>query len=1081
MAVLASCVKEEAGGFQAKPNGKQVTIRVTMPENVATKASFSVPEGGVGLHLAWQEGDKIRVISGSNSAVYEIQPGFTDHVAEFAGPEVAGETFDIVVPGTFASVTEAEAGDANLTQNGNGSTDHLVFTAKLSGVAKADLPNIGFTDEWVSTHSGTTLKRGGIVKLVLTLPEALTAPSKVVLKGIGDDVAVNITNVDLTSEHVLTAYAQSGWDDVALAANTEFSVDVFDADLSRYSVTETITEEKTFKAGAQNILTVADGFTELLFVGGDGSQASPYLIANAKQLNNMHESGVLVSGAKKYFRLMKNIDASSITNWDPLNIAGTFDKEMDFDGAGYTIDKLTSSGKTYGSFAGVLYGHIHDVTFDHATITASSKCGVVAGFLGTTNNDYARVGTCANVTVSNSTVTNSSAAAGGFAGHVRGKGAVTECKVINTTVTGISTLGGFAGLADITGVDKYEVPAIFTSCEVDGVTLNQNLNAASSKVYSGGFIGETYQAHSFIDCKVKGTTITATKAAVQNVGGFVGYTGYAGANFVNCEVDSGTSISAKATNVGGFVGYATVPDAYTSCSTAATVNDEASAVGGFVGWACGSAAFKECSATGDVTGQRFVGGFAGVAQNASFTDCSYSSGTVTGNTTHTSAREGGFAGSVLTNVIFQGCYVSSATVSASGAGRVGGFVGNLGDSSNGGNNVTTKQCYVVNTSVSGAVNTGGFVGVQYETITGSYVSGGSVTANGNNCGGFSGFVQNGNISNCFTTANVVGGSYSPVGGFAGILYTTTISYCYSAGTVTGSGANKGAFVGQCTQQGTQDVADVSHCIGWDASLPFCASNMVGASISDVYAGNEGTVSSQATAQTWPTAIWNLEGSLPVLLAVPSRIPAIFIGDSITWQWASTDRSIAKSSLKIPINTAYMTESGDNVTVQFHPGFFSGNGYIDKGISGQNTTQMRARFQRDVVDQNPVVVVIMAGTNDLAQGVSKDDIVANISAMAELADGAGIKVVLCTVTPNNDTYSKLSNPKTKGAHIITLNNMLKDYADSKGFSWCDYWTSLVADDGLSLKEEYRLYDNLHPGPDGYDVMEPIINGIINGLL
>ena len=105
----------------------------------------------------------------------------------------------------------------------------------------------------------------------------------------------------------------------------------------------------------------------------------------------------------------------------------------------------------------------------------------------------------------------------------------------------------------------------------------------------------------------------------------------------------------------------------------------------------------------------------------------------------------------------------------------------------------------------------------------------------------------------------------------------------------------------------------------------------------------------------------------------------------------------------------------------------------------------------------------------------------ISSMSEMADEAGIKVILCTVTPCNESYSRLSNPKTKGAHIITLNGMLKDYADSKGFSWCDYWSHLVADDGLALHPNYCLYDKLHPGPAGYDVMEGIIKPLIDGLL
>ena len=243
------------------------------------------------------------------------------------------------------------------------------------------------------------------------------------------------------------------------------------------------------------------------------------------------------------------------------------------------------------------------------------------------------------------------------------------------------------------------------------------------------------------------------------------------------------------------------------------------------------------------------------------------------------------------------------------------------------------------------------------------------------------------------------------------------------------------------------------------------------------------MSAHAEEQTWPTSVWDLSGAFPTLRETPFRIPAIFIGDSITWQWARTSRTDNKSNILIPLDPlpSYMTVSGDNVTTRFHPGFFTGNGYLDKGVSGQNTTQMLTRFQEDVIDLNPQVVVIMGGTNDLAQGVTKEQIVTNIAAMAEMADAAGIKVIICTVTPNNDTYSRLNDPKTKGAHIITLNGMLKEYTDSQGFTWCNYWSSLVAEDGLAMDAKYWLYDHLHPNPDAYTVMEGIVKPIIDNQL
>ncbi len=1072
--LLTSCMKEEPQAGSEQPIGKQVTIRVAMNEETFTKVTFT-PEDGK-LALAWENTDCIRVISGENSSVFTISSIINDHEAEFTGTAVAGSSFNILFPGTYASVEEAEADTVSPTQTGNGSAAHLRYRALLSGVNSYE--NIAFTDAWASSHGGT-LKQGAAVKFQATLPGGVTTLKKAFIGLGGQEYTLPLSEVNVSeSSQVLTAYMMLPWQDIPIAAGSIVPVYAQDNSNEVYSAALTITGDKTIQCGKMNsIVNVNLALQD--YVAGDGTADKPYLIANARQLNNMHTT--LASGSTLYFKLLDNIDASSITNWTPLNASGTFDKGMDFDGSGYTISGLKSSGVSYASFAGVLYGNLHDATFSGATISATSKSGVVAGFLGTTANDYSRVATCTNVTVKDSQVT-SSGACGGFAGHVRGKGGVTGCKVINTTVNGTNILGGFAGLADITGADKYEVPAIFTDCEVDGVTLNQNATSASSSLYTGGFIGESYQAHSFINCKVKATAITATGAAIANIGGFVGYTGYAGANFKDCVVDDACSITAKGSNTGGFVGYSTTSDAYNNCSSAASLSVAASSVGGFAGYACGASAYTACSATGDVDGQRFVGGFVGVAENASFTDCFYSDGTVKGSTTNTNAREGGFVGSAVSGIIFQGCYVSNATIDASGAGRVGGFVGNLGNSSNGGNNITTNQCHVIGTAVNGAINTGGFVGVQYEDITGSYVSGGSVTANGADCGGFSGYINNGDLTNCYTTASVAGGSNSLIGGMIGIAYATTVEYCYCSGAVSGSGSNIGAFIGQCAQQGANPVADISNCIGWtDSSLPFCASNEVSATISNVYVGNSGSITSQAIDQTWSTAVWNLDGTAPALLDTPRRIPAIFVGDSITWQWARNETTFATSNLKIPYNSAYMSQSGSNTTVKFHPGFFSGNGFIDKGISGQNTTQMRARFVKDVISLNPKVVVIMGGTNDLAQGVSKETIVANISAMAEMAEDAGIEVVLCTVTPNNDTYSKLSDPKTKGAHIITLNGMLEAYATSKGFAWCNYWSSLVADDGYALKEAYRLYDNLHPGPDGYDVMEPIIKPIIESLL
>jgi len=225
------------------------------------------------------------------------------------------------------------------------------------------------------------------------------------------------------------------------------------------------------------------------------------------------------------------------------------------------------------------------------------------------------------------------------------------------------------------------------------------------------------------------------------------------------------------------------------------------------------------------------------------------------------------------------------------------------------------------------------------------------------------------------------------------------------------------------------------------------------------------------------------GTLEVAFSTAHTGPkAAFIGDSITWQWGTSPREIAKSLIVIPLSPlpSFLQDKGTNVLVTWHPSFFSSHGYIDKGISAENTIQMVARYQRDILSADPSVVVIMGGTNDLAQGYSKEQILKNLATMAEGADALGMKVILCSVTPCNEVYSRLSNPNTKGAHILALNKMLKEYALGKGFGWCDYHPALAAPDGLALRDEFCLYDRLHPNPAAYTVMEGIIRPIIDSL-
>jgi lysophospholipase L1-like esterase len=211
--------------------------------------------------------------------------------------------------------------------------------------------------------------------------------------------------------------------------------------------------------------------------------------------------------------------------------------------------------------------------------------------------------------------------------------------------------------------------------------------------------------------------------------------------------------------------------------------------------------------------------------------------------------------------------------------------------------------------------------------------------------------------------------------------------------------------------------------------------------------------------------------------------ALFMGDSIIRHWGSeSPREIEKSAIVIPMDPlpSWMRDDGDFVTVFWHPEFFTDNNYLSAGISGNNTTQMLARYRSEALTPDPQCIVIMGGTNDLSNGQPEALIFDNIRNMTEQAEALGIKVILCSVTPCNHNHSALSNPQTKGAHINELNRLIREYAESKGIIYCDFHSLLVDTDSVSLQGRYRLYDDLHPNPDAYTLMEREIKPLIDSI-
>ena len=164
--------------------------------------------------------------------------------------------------------------------------------------------------------------------------------------------------------------------------------------------------------------------------------------------------------------------------------------------------------------------------------------------------------------------------------------------------------------------------------------------------------------------------------------------------------------------------------------------------------------------------------------------------------------------------------------------------------------------------------------------------------------------------------------------------------------------------------------------------------------------------------------------------------------------------------------------------------FPGKPYVNRGISGQTTPQMLIRFRPDVIELKPAVVVILAGTNDIAGNtgpMTVEETEANYASIAELARAHDIKLVFSSILPvHNYTPESqeffASRPREK---VLALNRWLQDYCAKNGCVYLDYFSALTDQKGLLKKE--LAEDGLHPNAAGYKIMAPLAEAAIQKAL
>ncbi len=205
-------------------------------------------------------------------------------------------------------------------------------------------------------------------------------------------------------------------------------------------------------------------------------------------------------------------------------------------------------------------------------------------------------------------------------------------------------------------------------------------------------------------------------------------------------------------------------------------------------------------------------------------------------------------------------------------------------------------------------------------------------------------------------------------------------------------------------------------------------------------------------QDWPNLARYRDENGKLSAPASGETRVVFMGDSITDAWG---RSRGK--------------------------FFPDKPYINRGISGQTTPQMVLRFRPDVINLHPKVVVILAGTNDIAGNTGPEtleEIEGNLMTMVELAKANKIKVVLSSVMPVCD-YIRPQTERRPPAKILALNSWIQDYAKAHKLVYLDYYSALIDDQKMFKKE--LTYDGLHPNDAGYEVMGPLASEAISKAL
>ena len=801
-----SCVKEMQTETPAPENNGAVTFEASF--GAATKAVLE--PGATESKVAWEAGDQVGVFADEGNFLYKAQnAGYSTTLST--------DVADVPAEGPYYALYPYDA-DAVLAEG--------VVTTTLPAVQTAVLGSFT-THLSVAQAVENKFAFKNVCGLVGVKIDAENV-TKIVLEGNNGEIVAGAINVTVADAPTWTAVAEQGATSVTLApAEGTLAKGVY------YFAVLPQTFANGFKVTAYKgedasvVRNVASEFTlnrsdiigsRAFGIDGSGTEADPYVLKTAQDMVDMRSLATV--GGETWFRMANDIDLAGI-NWVPVNYDQNFERKIHFDGGNFTISNFTSDkskhGANYPSLFGVLYGSCKNLKIDNAVISSTSGCGVLGGYVGTTGKPAA----VENVTITNSSVTNSGDRAGGVCGTAK------EATFTNVSFQGTVT-STFAGEAKTGGfVGQTETKAVFVNCDVD-VTFD------GKGTDTGGFAGKLLAENEFTGCEVS-VRMTSGVATKNRCGGFAGWNAAVKTTITDCHVLAGSTITNKTNrtsasngNLGGFIGFgdtAGTVTTITDCSADVVMDVDANSTynGGFIGGTgyASTLTIKRCSAAGTVNGNNFVGGFIGAVQSDVLIEqCSASV-----DVTSTKQRVGSFVGTATKPITIRDCYSTGSTVAAGQ--QVGGILGYTSVK------VVIERCYATGDITSNTAGTGGIVG----TLSGA-------SSEVTDC-----IAWNKNIT-CNRSGN---NKWAPGAVVGAANVAVTLTDCYRRADMN--------FVDAAGAMVLEDHENVSN-----ATPPFPSyfEDPSQAAYHGKAAAADATCSSVAKSLGWDETIWDLSGAFPTL-------------------------------------------------------------------------------------------------------------------------------------------------------------------------------------------------------------------------